>query len=271
MSDFRTYTTISDDGTSLKLYRWNEKGKHNIFLLHGYAGHAHRVSSFVHNLVQKDYRVTALDLRGHGQSGGCRGNIDLWIRYTEDTLAAVATIRAPFWSIATGSSGLSMLRTMEESIAPQMRGVVLVNPLLSLFSPLSKLQDISMRILSRSPKTIKVPNPFRWDQLAFAEDVVHSYLHDPLCLQKTAIPFVRQLICAQSNVFSYAQLHAYPLLMLLSENDSIANTKTSQNFFSQYGAPRSQKIYTRSGHALLEDQEREQVCQDIHDWIQSQA
>ena len=101
MSDFHTYTTSSADGTSLKLYRWNEEGTQNIFLLHGYAGHAHRLSAFAKDLAQKGYRVTALDLRGHGKSEGCRGNIDLWLRYTEDTLAAIATIRAPFWSIAT--------------------------------------------------------------------------------------------------------------------------------------------------------------------------
>ena len=259
--------TTSADGTQLQLYRWNDDGEKNIFLLHGYVSHGQRLSTLATSLAALGYRITALDLRGHGQSGGKQGEIDLWLRYTEDVLAAIATIRAPFYAIAQGASALSLLSTMQGSITPTLKGVILSNPLLGVIPKPSATQRLLLRLLLRLPIPSSKRKGFRWDQLAFDADVTQSYQHDPQCFSHTSLCMIQHILCAQQRVFSYAQQYPYPMFMLLSPNDSIADVSMSQQFFQKYAGPKSHKEYLRSAHLLLEDQEREEVVADIHAWI----
>ena len=268
MQPDQTFTTISADGTAIKLHRWNESGKENIFLLHGYVGHAQRFHALVQALLEKDYRITALDFRGHGQSEGGKGDIDMWIRYQEDILAAISTIRAPFFAIAQGSGGLALLTTMQGSITPTLKGVILSNPLLGLLRPPSVIQKVILRIGRRIPFVVRTAHHFRWEQLAFDVDVVESYQKDPLCFERTSLRFVQNTLCAQRSVMQHAQYYRTPLLLLISSNDSIAAPEEAEKFFSHYSGERIQKKYTQSAHLLLEDSEKREVCKDILQWLE---
>jgi alpha-beta hydrolase superfamily lysophospholipase len=269
MTDVQIRSTTSADGTQIKLYRWNDPGTENIFLVHSYAGHAQKLHALALDLSEKGYRVTALDLRGHGESGGSRGDIDLWLRYTEDILAAISTIRAPFFAIGQGSGALALLHVMQGSITPTLRGAIIANPLLGVLRPPSFLRSLFLRATMRLPFSLRVPHLFRWDQLAFDGETVESYRRDPLCFEKTSLRFVQGLLCAQKSVLRHAQNYGYPLLMLLSPNDSIVDLRSTNDFFHSYSGHREQKKYIKSAHLLLEDQEKEDVFSDIHEWIQS--
>jgi lysophospholipase len=269
MTNVQIRSTTSADGTQINIYRWNDTGKDNVFLVHGYAGHGQKFHNLAVFLADKGYRVTALDLRGHGESGGSRGDIDMWLRYTEDIFAAISTIRAPFFGIGQGSGAVSLLHAMQGSITPKMRGVILANPLLGVLHPPSSLHSLFLRMSMRLPFPLRIPNLFRWDQLAFDSDVVTSYRTDNLCFEKTSLRFVQGVLCAQRSIHEYAQSYGYPLLMLVSSNDSIAEPSSSEAFFSRYAGERMIKKYIKSGHLVLEDQEKEQVFSDIHGWMQN--
>ena len=246
---------------------WDEQGEKNIFLLHGYVGHGNRFQALAASLVEQGYRVTALDFRGHGKSEGKRGDIDMWIRYQEDILAAVATIREPFIAIAQGSGALALLSTMQGSITPPIKGIVLANPLLGVLNSPSLIQKIILRIGNRIPFIRSTDHRFRWEQLAFDPSVVQSYQSDPLCFSKTSLRFIQGTLCAQNSVNQFPQYYQSPLLLLLSSNDSITDTQQTYTFFEQYAGTRTQKIYNKSAHLLLEDNEKEQVFEDIIEWL----
>lgn len=269
MKPDNTFTTISADGTKLSIHRWNEQGAENIFLLHGYVGHGYRFHALAASLVEQGYRVTALDFRGHGQSEGKRGDIDMWIRYQEDILAAIATIREPFVAIAQGSGSLALLSTMQGSITPPLKGIVLSNPLLGVLHPPSLIQKLIIRMGRRLPVTRHTDHRFRWEQLAFDARVVQSYQSDPLCFTKTSLRFVQGTLCAQNSILQHAQYYQSPLLLLLSSNDSIADPQKTQDFFDRYAGTRTQKTYNKSAHLLLEDNEKETVFSDTIEWIKA--
>ena len=264
------YETTSADGTKLTIYRWNEEGSQNIFLLHGYASHSLHLEAMALFLAKHGYRVTALDLRGHGKSEGCRGDIDMWLRYEEDILAAIATIRAPFVAIATGSGALAMLSTMRGSIAPPLRGIVLANPLIRVLNPPSALRSLLLRVSMRLPRPIRINHLFRNDQLAFSAEVLKSYEKDPFFFAKTSLRFVQALLCTQKSVWRAVQQMSTPALMLISGNDSIADPDACEELFRNYAGTRNLKKYHRSAHLLLEDQEKEAVFADIFSWLTKQ-
>lgn len=73
-------------GCDINLLVWGERGRPGLVLVHGGAAHAHWWSSIAPLIG--DYRVVALDLSGHGDSGRRPVyRVDLW---TDEVLAAAA-------------------------------------------------------------------------------------------------------------------------------------------------------------------------------------
>ncbi len=58
-------SAASDDGTRLRLVRWGD-GARDVLLVHGLGEHAGRYEHVARRLVEAGYRVTLLELRGHG-------------------------------------------------------------------------------------------------------------------------------------------------------------------------------------------------------------
>jgi pimeloyl-ACP methyl ester carboxylesterase len=78
--------TIRVTGCAVNLMMWGERGRPGLVLVHGGAAHTHWWS-FIAPMLPP-YRIVALDLSGHGDSGRRPGySIDVW---TEEVLAAAA-------------------------------------------------------------------------------------------------------------------------------------------------------------------------------------
>lgn len=60
--------TMDFEGRKLALFSWGEGPL--VLLVHGWSGHAGQMTEFVAPLISAGYRVVALDLPAHGQSGG---------------------------------------------------------------------------------------------------------------------------------------------------------------------------------------------------------
>ena len=141
--------TRSDDGTKLRLARWNEEGERDIFLIHGLAEHLGRYEHIGAFFAEKGWRVTALELRGHGESEGKRGHTESWDRYVEDVQAAMGTIGKEMTIVAHSMGGLVTLAAMMHPMAPKVHSVVLSNPLIGLFGSEAKIKLLIGRALSR--------------------------------------------------------------------------------------------------------------------------
>lgn len=92
--------TISVADCDINLLVWGESGRPGIVLVHGGAAHAHWWSSIAPLIG--DYRVVALDLSGHGDSGRRdEYSVDLW---AQEVLAAGASIEADGAPVVVGHS-----------------------------------------------------------------------------------------------------------------------------------------------------------------------
>ncbi|MEC7986260.1 MAG: alpha/beta hydrolase [Myxococcota bacterium] len=261
------YKTRSADGTHLQLYRWNEKGETDLFLIHSYAQHSLRLRECAEFFSENGYRVTAMDLRGHGLSGGRIGHTDMWLRYTEDILAGISTIGRPFYTLAHGMGGVAMLRTMQGSIAPRLKGVILSNPILGLVRPIGRIQQRLLSGLSKLRPHQTVKMQFSERHLARNPALIESYQSDPLCFDFMTLGWARQFLRAMPAVMRHAQLYTYPMLLIGSQNDSIAAAPATQEFAKKYGSQIDFKVFERHYHAILEDDEKEDVFHTIATWI----
>lgn len=87
-------------GCDINLLVWGEEGQPGLVLVHGGAAHAHWWSSIAPLIG--NYRVVALDLSGHGDSGRRpEYRVDLW---TEEVLAAAESVGASGPPVVVGHS-----------------------------------------------------------------------------------------------------------------------------------------------------------------------
>jgi len=92
--------TISVAGCDINLLVWGEANRPGLVLVHGGAAHAHWWSAIAPLIG--DYRVVALDLSGHGDSGRRpEYRVDLW---TEEVLAAGAHVEMDGPPVVIGHS-----------------------------------------------------------------------------------------------------------------------------------------------------------------------
>lgn len=79
---------FTSHGLRLSYWAWGDEGKPPLVLVHGTRDHA-RTWDRVAEALRDDYRVLALDLRGHGDSEHVRGGYYGLLDYAADVLALV--------------------------------------------------------------------------------------------------------------------------------------------------------------------------------------
>jgi pimeloyl-ACP methyl ester carboxylesterase len=113
------------EGTSIAYRAWGDPADRNIVLVHGGAAHS-RWWDHIAPLLARDWRVVAMDLSGHGDSGRRdRYSLDTWAR---EVLAVVADAGTAASTVVIGHSmgGLVTLR-LATLAGSQIAGAVAID------------------------------------------------------------------------------------------------------------------------------------------------
>lgn len=244
---------------------WDTVGapKATLVICHGYAEHSGRYEAVAARLAQRGLAVWAIDLRGHGASGGERASVIDVAHLVDDVLVALERARAAHPSLPTFLLGHSMGGLVSTALAiehqDRLRGLVLsgaavsdpagLEPLLEL-DPLPEVV-LSSELLSRDP------------------EVGRGYDEDPLNYRG---PFRRETLRALTSGARrvrerFATLRL-PLLVLHGGDDQIVPAAASQDLFD--GAGSSDKelgIYPGLRHEILNEPEGPGITDRIADWV----
>ena len=144
----QTSTIQSADGTKLRIGKSGE-GDKNVLLIHGLAEHMGRYGHVIDALNAAGWAVTAVELRGHGESEGKRGHVDRWEQYLEDVRAAAATIDGPVVIIGHSMGGLVALDLAIDGLDNGIQGMVLSDPNVAVAFEAPALKVLGARVLSR--------------------------------------------------------------------------------------------------------------------------
>lgn len=260
-------SATSDDGTRLRLIRWGS-GPRDVLLVHGLAEHAGRYEHVAQALNAAGYRVTIVELRGHGESDGRRGHTQAWHRYVEDVQAAAATIQRPFALVAHSMGGLVTLDALREPMVPQVLGVALSNPLLEPSNPLSSRRVKVMRQLARVLPWLPVRTDLDTALLSRDRDVVLAYEADPAVYPSVSLRWGSEMLAATERVVSDPPQLEVPLRLMLGSADGICSPTAGAKVADRWPGTRKEKVvYDGFYHELFNEPERDLVLDGLVDWL----
>ena len=126
----------TSDGETLFLRRWNpdsallDKREVAILILHGITAHSGAYDMVGRPLSESGYTTFGLDYRGHGLSGGNRGDspgVDRWITDMAETIAYIKDLGFPEVVVLGHSMGVAAAFYLANEVPEEISGIVLLS------------------------------------------------------------------------------------------------------------------------------------------------
>jgi len=222
-------------------------------------------------LAASRYAVYGYDLRGHGRSAGRRLHIDAWRELRADLSAFLHFVRVlePDLPVFLFGISLGSIIVLDHAIHQphQMYGVIAASAPVGEM-PISPIMAGATRLLSRiAPRLELKMGPDAETESRDAEAVA-VHVNDPLKYYGGTVRFFVEMLEVVKQIQSQAGQLNVPLLMLQGSADPVAIP--DEAFFQRVAcADKQRKVYDGARHNLLIETNREEVFQDIGDWIEA--
>ncbi len=264
----QTSTVQSADGTTLRIGTSGE-GDKNILLIHGLAEHIGRYEHVIEALNEAGWAVTAIELRGHGESEGKRGHVDRWSQYLDDVRAAAATIDGPVVILGHSMGGLVALDLAIDGLANGIRAMALSDPNVAVAIEAPAFKVMGAKLLSKLMPNLSLDNELDASLICRHQPVVDKYVADPLVFSTITPRWFTEMLKAQERVMAHATQYTTPLLMLLGEGDAICDWKTSAALARNWGGESKTIQYPELYHEIFNELEGETVIKDMIKWLET--
>ena len=264
------------DGTSLFAIDWRPEPDQTvhggIVIMHGLGEHCGRYAHVARLFNELGVTVRAYDHRGHGRSGGPRGDVpDHECMMTDAKLVFDDFARqiggTPFL-LGHSMGGLIASRFATENRSP-LRGLILSSPALKI--ALAPAQNLLFKLLRAVAPGLTLPNGLERRYLSHAQAVVDAYAKDPLVHGKISARLLGCLIHSVGIAQSKAASLRTPTLMVVAGDDHIVDAAGSQAFYQQLPADLATfHTYPHMYHEIFNEIDADTVFADVRNWIQPQ-
>jgi len=261
------------------------KPKAVTLLVHGLNGHARHASNMwtAHTLLNAGFSVVALDVEGHGLSGGVRGfvpNIEQDVAGDVAHLLLRTRARYPTLPLFLMGNSMGGLSAALSALALQrdgpragalLSGVVLQCPLIRTAKPPSRLMQLAASALAVvAPKLPLLPPP---PAAAAAAAARMSLLADELCYSgRLRVGTGLALLRASANLASRLADWNVPLLLQHGLDDALVAPHGSRELLAAAAATDKTLIEYQAGHNLLaEPATLHAVRKDYLQWLETRA
>lgn len=266
----------ADDKTALFVTDWlldpPESANGSIVLMHGLGEHSGRYAHVVRFFNERGLSVRTYDHRGHGRSGGARGDVPDGMAMLRDAKIVIDDFARQFSGRAAtpflfghSMGGLFAARFATAHLTP-LRGLILSSPALSI--PLSGVQKLLLKVLGSFAPGLGLSNGLKTTFLSHDPAVEAAYLNDFLVHPKISARLLGCMLAAVDFAQSHAAALTVPTLMAVAGDDRLVDAAGSAGFFKQL-APGigTMHWYDNFYHEIFNEVEARRVFDDVHAWL----
>jgi alpha-beta hydrolase superfamily lysophospholipase len=243
-------------------------------ILHGYGEHAGRYAHVMDAWAERGITSVAIDLRGHGRSGGRRGYCERFDEYLDDVIELERLTREknlPAFLFGHSLGGLVALSSALARPSP-WRAMVLSAPLVGIAMEVPRVKLIAGKIASRFFPTFSLPNGIRSTDVTHDAALAQEYDEDPLVFHIATARWFTEVHLAQERAFARAASLTMPLYVAMGTADRISKYERARAFFDAAGS-RDKTWNAREGlfHEVLNEPEWPGIAEKMADWILAHA
>ncbi|HEX7426795.1 MAG TPA: alpha/beta hydrolase [Mycobacterium sp.] len=245
-----------------------------VVLCHGYAEHARRYDHVAQRFGESGLAVYALDLRGHGRSGGKRVYLRDISEYTDDfhTLVGIAAAEYPALKrvVLGHSMGGGIVFAYGVEHPDDYAAMVLSGPAVDAQDGMSPVMVFTAKALGKIVPGLPVEQ-LPTDAVSRDPAVVAAYNADPLVHHgKLPAGIARALIDVGETMPQRATALTAPLLVVHGEQDKLIPVAGSRHLVECVGSTDVHlKVYPELYHEVFNEPERAVVLDDVASWIEA--
>jgi acylglycerol lipase len=252
-----------------------------MLLVHGYAEHTGRYDEIAMHFAARGFAVHAYDQVGHGRTKGARGHVDRFDRLVDELARFIEIVRLDHPGLPLTLVGHSMGGLIVAATAafrhPDVERIILSGALLELGGESGGLrQSISLglaKTLSVVAPRLAISTGLDLEGLSSDPEVIRRYVEDPYVKDRMSVRFAAGMSSMVSSVRDAAGQIEQPILILHGGADPISSPGGSRHLFAglaeKVASQSALRIYPNLKHEIFQEPAREQVWQDMLDWLES--
>jgi alpha-beta hydrolase superfamily lysophospholipase len=267
-------TLKTADGLDLYLRRWETDGvprQWTFVLVHGLGEHSGRYQHLAEWFMPRGAAVYAMDLRGHGRSGGQRGHAASLDALLDDMDLVVERARTesggPLVLIGHSFGGLLAIGYALDR-PDAIDKAVFSAPALVARVKVPAWKQALARVLPKIAPKASFANEIDPNVLSHDATIGPAYSGDPLVHNQITAGLYAATIARGEEFIRRAPELRVPFLLMHGRDDQIVDPAGSQRFFAGATAPdRAFCLYPGLYHEIFNEVDHERVFQDIESWL----
>lgn len=240
--------------------------------MHGLGEHCGRYAHVARFFNALGLTVRTYDHRGHGKSGGARGDVPDHEAMLRDARLIIndfsKQFEVPPLLLGHSMGGLFAARFATAGLAP-LRGLILSSPALAI--RMSGAQGALLKMISLLMPGCGIPNGLNTRYLSHDAEVIQAYENDALVHSKVSARLLNSMLEAMTYSHDHAPRLTIPVLMLVAEEDHLVDPAGSKRFSARLAPAVSTAIYYENFyHEIFNELEATRVFDDLRTWLEQQ-
>lgn len=250
-----------------------KKKQKTVVIVHGLGEHIARYDDFARFLAQHSYQVYLYDQRGHGRTPGIRSyaesfqtlvdDLDFFIKYCQEQ-----NPKSDFYLMGHSFGGQVSINYLAQH-AKTVKAAILSSPNVKLAFELPLIKRVLGPFFAKIIPTLQVANDVNPKDLSHDKKVVKDYAEDPLVQSKVSLCLGSGIIDNVNSIMGLAAKIKVPTYVFHGELDKVTSREGTEEFYGKMAVKdRKLKIYTGFFHETLNEIGKEEVYQDILNWLE---
>ncbi len=269
------------DGTELFYHKWtrsnDSEAKAAIIGIHGAFAHAGDFERPAEFFVPRGIDLFSFDLRGFGHWKAKAAHIADYKQYLEDikyflTFIQPKTSARKFFLMGHSMGGLLTLCFLIHESTTEVDGAIISSPWIETAARINPIIKAFGKIFAIIYPRFAAPADIKLEDLTHDENILAIHQQDiesGLRKTKATAGWLKQIEKAQKLVRVEASKIIKPLLILQAGDDRLVKASATKEVFEKIGTnDKTYKEYEQLYHELFNETTRNDVFNDIWDWLQ---